>query len=80
MSNGGLCPQEPVFSMCIATSHLLNVVHADQNPISPIIKDDQLFGQLLLIVHGCRNAEPLPPFKPWPPDVTKPSSQTKVSV
>lgn len=63
----------------LAISHLFNVVHADQNPLSSLIEDDQLFGQLLLVIHGCRNAEPLPPFKPWPPDVAKSSSrQTQV--
>lgn len=44
----------------LALSHLLNVVHAYQNPISPLIEDDQLFSQLLLIVHGSRSAEPVP--------------------
>lgn len=51
----------------LALSHLLNVVHAYQNPISPLVEDDYLFGQLLLIVHGSRNTEPFPPFEPWLP-------------
>lgn len=63
----------------LAISHLLNVVHADQNPLPPLIEDDQLFGQFLLVIHGYRNAEPLPPFKLCPLDVAKSSSrQTQV--